>query len=71
MRIPVLLLCLITSACTMAPPPDQQSEAAQKAAQHTELRDAIQKPIDRAKSANEPVIKADEDREKALEDQGG
>ena len=75
MRLPALFssvtLCLFATACTVAPPPDQQSEAAQKAAQHNELRDAIQKPIDRAKAADAPVIKADEDREKALQDQGG
>ena len=70
-QLPCLSLCLLASACTMAPPPEQQSAAAQKAAQHTELRDAIQKPIDRAKSANDPNIKADADREQALKDQGG
>ena len=70
-RMSCLSLGLFASACTVAPPPDQQSEAAQKAAKHTELNDAIQKPIDRAKAANDPNIKADADREKALEDQGG
>ena len=71
MRISVLLLCLLASACTMAPPPDQQSEAAQKAAKHTELNDAIQRPIDRAKSANDPNLQHDQDQEKAVEDSGG
>jgi hypothetical protein len=71
MRIPALLLCLMASACTMAPPPDQQSEAAQKAAKHTELNDAIQRPIDRAKSANDPNVKHDQDQDKAIDDSGG
>jgi hypothetical protein len=71
MRISALLLCLLASACTMAPPPDQQSEAAQKAAKHTELNDAIQRPIDRAKSANDPNLQHDQDQEKAVEDSGG
>jgi hypothetical protein len=71
MRISALLLCLIASACTLAPPPDQQSEAAQKAAKHTELNDAIQRPIDRAKSANDPNLQHDQDQEKAVEDSGG
>jgi len=71
MRIPILTLCLLASACTVAPPPEKQSEAAQKAAKHTELNDAIQRPIDRAKSANEPNVQHDKDQEKALEDSGG
>ena len=71
MRISALLLCLLASACTMAPPPDQQSEAAQNAAKHTELNDAIQRPIDRAKSANDPNLQHDQDQEKAVEDSGG
>jgi len=71
MRIATLLLCLIASACTMAPPPEQQSEAAQKAAKHTELNDAIQRPIDRAKSANDPNLQHDQDQAKAVEDSGG
>ena len=70
-RMSCLSLGLFASACTVAPPPDQQSEAAQKAAKHTELNDAIQKPIDRAKAANDPNVQHDKDQEKALEDQGG
>ena len=71
--IPIFLpcLCLALGACDLAPPPDQQSDAAKKAAEHTELRDAIQQPIDRAKDANDPNIKADADREQALKDEGG
>lgn len=72
MRLPISLacLCLALSSCDLAPPPEQQSKAAQKAAEHTELRDAIQQPIDRAKTANDPNLKADEDRQKAIEDAG-
>ena len=40
-------------------------------AENHQLRDAIQTPIDRANSANDPNVKADEEREKALEDAGG
>jgi hypothetical protein len=70
--IPILAcLCLALSSCTVAPPPEQQSAAARKAAEHHELRDAIQKPMDRAKSANDPNVEADKAKEQAIEDAGG
>ena len=62
-----LLLC----ACNVAPPPDKQSAAAQKADQHSELRKAITTPIDKAKAANDPNLQHDKDQDKGLEDQGG
>ena len=73
MRLFTLLacLCLTLAACDVVPPKDQQSKAAQKADEHHELRDAIQKPIDRAKSANDPNVKAAEDQRKAIENAGG
>ena len=67
MRVPILLACVALGACDVVPPPEQQSEAARKAAEHTQLRDAIEQPIERAKSANEPNEKADAERAKALE----
>ena len=71
MRIAILLSCLVLGACDMAGPVAGQSAAARKAAQHTELRDAIKKPIDRANTANDPNLKADADRQKAIDDAGG
>ena len=69
---PMLLLgCLALGACTMAPPPEEQSAAARKAAEHNELRDAIQTPIDKAEHANDPNLKADQDKQKAIDDAGG
>jgi hypothetical protein len=62
---------LLLGACTMAPPPDKQSADAQKADQHTELRDAINTPINKAKAANDPNLQHDQDQDKALDDQGG
>ena len=62
---------LLLGGCDVAPPPDKQSEAAQKADQHTELRDAIKTPIDKAKAANDPNVKHDQDQDNAIEDQGG
>ena len=71
MRLPIILACLALSSCNVAPAPEQHSEAAPKSAGHTELRDAIQQPIDRAKTANDPNVKADEDRQRAIDDAGG
>ena len=78
MRHPTILLTtslfaagFLLAACDVAPPPDKQSAAAQKADQHTELRDAINTPIDKAKAANDPNVEHDKDQEKAIEDQGG
>lgn len=71
MRSMILLGCITLAACDIARPPEPQAEAATKPAENTQLRDAIQQPIDRAESANAPVEKADAEREKALEDAGG
>jgi PBP1b-binding outer membrane lipoprotein LpoB len=69
--IVAIATALLLAACTMAPPPDKQSAAAQKADEHTELRDAINNPINKAKAANDPNLKHDQDQQKAVDDQGG
>jgi hypothetical protein len=69
--ITLFAACLLLCACDMAPPPDKQSAAAQKADQHTELRDAINSPINKAKAANDPNVQHDQDQDQALKDQGG
>lgn len=74
MRSMILLACVALAGCNVAPPPEPQPAVAEKPAgqrEHRELSDAINQPIDRAKSANEPVEKADAERDKALEDAGG
>lgn len=71
MRFVIILACLALSSCDIAPPRDQQSEAAQKAMENHELRDAIQQPIDKAESANDPNIQHDKDQAQAIEDAGG
>ncbi len=38
---------------------------------HTELRDAIQRPIDRAKGVEKTIQDAKDKQDKQLEDQGG
>jgi len=70
MRLPIILACLALASCGLAPPGDQD-EKAKEAADNTQLRDAIHAPLDKAASANDPNVKADEDREKAIKDAGG
>ena len=71
MRLPIILACLALCACDIAPPRDRQAEDEKAAMDNTELRDEIQKPIDRAESANEPNEQHDRDQAKAIEDAGG
>lgn len=69
--ITVFASALVLGACDLAPPPDKQSAAAQKADQHTELRDAINTPIDKAKAANDPNVQHDQDQDQAIDNQSG
>jgi uncharacterized lipoprotein len=69
--IAMVAAALLLGACSVAPPPDRQSADAQKADEHHELRDAINSPINKAKAANDPNVKHDEDQAKAVDDQGG
>jgi hypothetical protein len=71
MRVAIILACLALCACDIAGPTDRQSEAAQKAMEHHELRDAIQAPLDKAESAGAPNEQHDKDQAKAIEDAGG
>ena len=80
MRVLLLLASLTIAGCDIAPPNNRQAaeqqdvEAAADVApseENTQLRDAIQQPIDRAKAANDPVEKANEERARAIEDAGG
>lgn len=71
MPLAILVAGLALAGCDLQGPLEQQSEAARKAHEANELRDAIQQPIDKAKAANDPNVQADKDREKALEEQGG
>ncbi len=66
-----IIACLLLAACGMAPPPERQSEAARKANEHHELRDAINRPIDKAKAVDDETLKAAEKQRQAIEDSGG
>ena len=66
-----LVLTLALYACGKPQPPDRERPPEPQAAEHTQLRDAIQQPIDRAKQADEAVQKAAEEQRKAIEAAGG
>ena len=62
-----------TAGCDLVPSPEHQSEAARKAAEHHQLRDAIahKSEMDRARHAADPVIEADKKQDQAIDDAGG
>ena len=68
-------LALSTSACRKPePPPTDQPPDPQAAAQQardTQLRDAIQRPIDKAKGVEDTTLKAADEQRQQIEDQGG
>ncbi len=50
-------------SCSDAPPPNKDTE------KHTELRDAIQRPLDKARAVDATVQKAKEQQDKDIEKQ--
>jgi len=76
LRATALLLVLATAACSKPEPPkkDQPPEpqASQpQPAQDTQLRDAIQQPIDRAKAVEGQVLDAAKQQQDAIDAQAG
>ena len=66
------ILLLACSACKKPEPPKkEQPPTPQAAEQHTELRDAIQAPIDRAKAVEPQVIDAAKQQQDAIDAQTG
>lgn len=53
------------------PPPTERQPEPQAQAQHTELRDAIQKPIDQAKAVEKTVQDAADQQKAEIEAAGG
>ena len=70
-----LFLAFAAAACSApAPPPTDQPPDPQAAAQQardTQLRDAIQRPIDKAKGVEDTTLKAADEQKQQIEDQGG
>jgi hypothetical protein len=69
----LLLAGVALAGCDLAPPIERQSEAAQKAQEHTELRDATRREDlrERAANAGQPVEEHDKRQAQAIEDAGG
>jgi hypothetical protein len=65
------LLLLGCAACSKPEPPKKEQPPEPQAAQHTELRDAIQKPIERAQAVEGQVLDAAKQQQDAMEAQTG
>lgn len=68
------LACLalpLLAACTPDTPDKDAPPEPQAEPRHTELRDAIQQPIDRAKAVDAQVQDGADAQRKAVEDAGG
>jgi len=69
-----LLLCcalLTLTACSKPLPPEKERPVEPQAHEATELRDAIQAPIDRAKAVDDQTEKAADAQRQAIEAAGG
>ena len=70
-----LFLAFAAAACSApTPPPTDQPpdpQAASQQARDTQLRDAIQRPIDKAKGMEDTTLKAADEQKQQIEDQGG
>jgi hypothetical protein len=69
-----LLLCcalLALAACSKPQPPEKDRPVEPQAQAHTEPRDAMQAPIDKARQAEADVEQAQDARDAALEAAGG
>ena len=70
--IATLCAALAAAGCGSDPTPEtikQDDKPADNG--HTQLRDAIQKPLDRAKAVDQKVEDAKEKEDKNIQDQGG
>lgn len=71
-----LLACLALAGCSDPPPtpeadPPEPQVAESTSGQHTELREAIQEPIDKARAVEDTQADRNAERDQALEDAGG
>jgi len=72
MRLPLLLLCLTLGACTATPEPAATAAGpAPEKEQNTEMRDAIQAPIEKAKKVEDQVLDGADKESKDIEAAGG
>lgn len=71
-----LLACLALAGCSDPPPtpeadPPEPQAAAPSGGQHTQLREAIQEPLDKARAVEDAQADRNAERDQALEDAGG
>jgi hypothetical protein len=67
--IALALLCIGLTACVVAPEPP--AATSQKQEKNTELRDAIQAPIEKANKVEDQVLEGAEQQANQIEDAGG
>ena len=67
----LLSLSLALSACSKPEKPEKERPPEPRAEEATELRDAIQRPIDRAKAVEPAVLEAAKQQDAAIEAQTG
>lgn len=65
------LLLLACSACNKPEPPKKDAPPEPQAPQHTELRDAIQAPIEKAKGVESQVLDAAQQQQARIDAQTG
>jgi len=71
LHINALALLLACSACSKPEPPKKDQPPKPRAEQDTELRDMIQRPIDRAKAVEPAVLDAAKQQQDDIEAQTG
>jgi hypothetical protein len=71
MAVAVIPLLLATACSKPEPPDKEQPPEPQAAEQHTQLRDAIQAPIDRAKAVSPAVQDAAQQQRDQIDAQTG
>ena len=71
LRIGAVSLLLAAVACSKPAPPDKHQPPEPQASHDTELRDAIQAPIERAKAVEPDVLDAAQKQADAIDAQTG
>lgn len=66
-----LLGCVLLAACNKPAPPPTEQPPVPKADAHTQLRDAIKQPLDKAKGAEQSVQDAADAQRAAIDAAGG
>ena len=69
--VAALSLLLACAGCSKPEPPKKEQPPDPQAAQATELRDAIQRPIERAKAVEPVVLDAAKQQQDAIDAQTG